>query len=167
MPTEPKINYVDQSEQVSEQPQKREASPEPEEPNRAKARRVLDFDVVSPPTSPNPEMSLPPTPRGPFRQDTTPDNANDPCESQPNSPVIPSSTHEGPPPTPCNAFKGGSPMEARSPVHQQEVQLYEGDFIELQAKGQDTEFPEVTSPPTKRESDLKKELETLQEKVKK
>ena len=56
-------------------------------------------------------------------------------------------------------------MEARSPVQQQEVQLYEGDFLELKAEGQDTEFPDVTSPLTERESDLKKELETLQVKV--
>ena len=49
VPTEPKINDVDQSEQVSEKPQKRKPSPEPEDSNRAKVRRVLDFDVVSPP----------------------------------------------------------------------------------------------------------------------
>ena len=61
VPAEPKINDVDQSEQVSEQPQKRRVSPEPEEPNRAKLRRVLDFDVVNTPPSPNTEMSLPPT----------------------------------------------------------------------------------------------------------
>ena len=58
VPAEPKINYVDQSEQVSEQPQKRRASLEPEEPNKAKVRTVTDFDVVSPPTSPNKVMSL-------------------------------------------------------------------------------------------------------------
>ena len=34
--------------------------------------RVLDFNVVSPPTSPNTEMSLPPTSRDPFKQGTTP-----------------------------------------------------------------------------------------------
>ena len=62
VPAEPKINDVDQSEQVSEQPQKRR-DPQPEEPNRAKVRRVLDFDVVSPPTNPNTEMSPPPTPK--------------------------------------------------------------------------------------------------------
>ena len=58
-------------------------------------------------------------------------------------------------------------MEARSPVLQQEVQLYEEDILELEAKGQDTEFPAVTPPLNERESDLKKELEALQEKVKK
>ena len=47
------------------------------------------------------------------------------------------------------------------------VSIYEGDFIELEATGQDTEFPDMTPPCTKRESDLKKELEALQEKVKK
>ena len=47
-------------------------------------------------------------------------------------------------------------MEARCPVQQQEVQLYERDFLELEAEGQDTEFPDVTSPLTERESDLKK-----------
>ena len=93
VPAECKINNADQSEQVSEQPQKRRASPEPEEPNTAKVRRVLDFDVVSPPTSPNTEMSLPPTLRDPFKQGTTPDNADDSCESQPNSPATPSSAH--------------------------------------------------------------------------
>ena len=87
--TEPKINDVDQSGHVSEQQQKRKAFPEPEEPKREKVRRVLDFDVVSPPMSRNTEMSLPPTPRDPFKQGTTPDNANDPCEPQPNSPLKP------------------------------------------------------------------------------
>ena len=58
-------------------------------------------------------------------------------------------------------------MEGRSAVQQQEVQLYEGDFLKLEAEGQDTEFPDVTPPLTKRESDLKKELKALQEKVKK
>ena len=58
-------------------------------------------------------------------------------------------------------------MEARSPVQRQEVQLYEGDFLELEAEGQDTEFPDVTPPPTKRESDLKKELKAPHEKVQK
>ena len=56
-------------------------------------------------------------------------------------------------------------MEARSPVEQQEVQLYEGGFLELEAEGQGTEFPDVTSPLTERESDLKKELEALQVKM--
>ena len=50
MPTEPKINYLDQSEQVSEKkPQKRKAFPEPEEPNRAKEKVFLYFDLVSTP----------------------------------------------------------------------------------------------------------------------
>ena len=52
VPAEPKINDVDQSEQASEQPQKGRASLKPEEPNRSKVRRVLDFDVVSPLTRP-------------------------------------------------------------------------------------------------------------------
>ena len=103
MPTEPKINDLDQSEQVSEQPQKRKASSEPEELNKAKVRRVLDFDVVSPPTSPNTEMSLPPTPRDPFKQGTTPDNAND--SSHPYNPANPSPIYEGPSPTPSIPFK--------------------------------------------------------------
>ena len=63
VPAEPKINDVDKSEQVPEKPQKRRVSPKPEEPNRAKVRRVLDFDVVSPPTSPTTQMNLPPTPK--------------------------------------------------------------------------------------------------------
>ena len=130
-------------------------------------RRVLEIDVVNPPTSPNTEMSLPPTPGDPFKQGTTPDNANDPCKSQPNSTANPLPTHEGAPSTPGNPFKGGSPMEARPPVQQQEVQLYEGDLLELEAEGQDTEFPDVTPPLTERESNLKKELEALQEKAKK
>ena len=58
-------------------------------------------------------------------------------------------------------------MEARSPVQQEEVQLYEGAFTELEAKGQDTAFPDATPPLNKRESDLKKELEALQEIVRK
>ena len=90
VPTEPTINDVGQFEQVSEQWQKRKVSPEPEEHNRTKMRRVLDFDVVTPPTSPDTEMSLPPTPRDPFKQGTTPDNTNDPFESQLNSPAKPS-----------------------------------------------------------------------------
>ena len=68
VPAQPKINGVDQSKQVSEQLQKRRAFQEPEEPNRAKVRRVVDFDVVSPPKSPNTEMSLPHTPRDPFNR---------------------------------------------------------------------------------------------------
>ena len=78
---------------------------------------------MSPPTSPNTDINLPPTPREPLKQGTTPDNANGPCESQPNSPANPSPSHEGPPPTPGDPFKGGSPMEARSLVQQHEVQL--------------------------------------------
>ena len=42
-----------------------------------------------------------------------------------------------------------------------------GDFLDLEAEGQDTEFPDVTQPLTESESDLKKELEALQEKVEK
>ena len=63
VPAESKINAVDQSEQESDQLQKRRTSPKPEEPNRAKVRRVLHFDVVSPPRSPTTEMGLTPTPR--------------------------------------------------------------------------------------------------------
>ena len=37
----------------------------------------------------------------------------------------------------------------------------------MEAEGQDTEFPDVTPPLTERKSDLKKELEAVQEKVKK
>ena len=58
-------------------------------------------------------------------------------------------------------------MEAGSPVQQQEVQLYEGDFLELEAKGQDAAFPDVSPPLSERESDLKKELEALQKILKK
>ena len=79
----------------------------------------------------------------------------------------PSTTNEGPPSTPSDPFQGGSHIEARSPVQQQEVQQYEGDFIELEAEGQDTEFSDVTPLLTERKSDLKKELEALQEVVKK
>ena len=54
-------------------------------------------------------------------------------------------------------------MEARSPIEQQEVQLDEGDFIEVEAEGQDSEFPDdgIES------ESLMKKLEALQEKVKK
>ena len=55
-------------------------------------------------------------------------------------------------------------MEARSPIEQQELQLDEGDFIELEAEGQDSEFPDDA---IKSESPIKKKLEALQEKVKK
>ena len=40
-------------------------------------------------------------------------------------------------------------------------------FSELEANRQDTEFPDVAPPLTERESELKKELEALEEKVKK
>ena len=143
--TEPKINDVDQSEQSIWTTTVRKGLP-------WTRRSIIDFDVVSPPTSPNTEINLSPTPWDPFKQATTPDNANDPCESQPNSPGNQSPTHKGPPPTPSNAFKAGSPIKARSPVQQQEVQLYEGDFIEFLAEGKDTEFPDITPPPTKRQS---------------
>ena len=43
-------------------------------------------------------------------------------------------------------------MEAVSPVQQQEVQLCEGHFLELEAKGEDTEFPDITPALTERES---------------
>ena len=39
-------------------------------------------------------------------------------------------------------------MEARSPVQQQGAQLYEGDFLELEAEAQDTEFSDDTLPLT-------------------
>ena len=55
-------------------------------------------------------------------------------------------------------------MEAKSPIGQHEVHLDEGDFIELEAKGQDSEFPDDV---IKSESSMKKKLEALQEKVKK
>ena len=55
-------------------------------------------------------------------------------------------------------------MKARSPIEQQEVQLDEGDFIELEAEGQDSEFPDDA---IKSEGPMKKKLEALQEKVKK
>ena len=47
---------------------------------------------------------------------------------------------------------------------QQEVQIDEGDFIELEAEGQNSEFLDKA---TGSESPLKKKLEALQEKVKK
>ena len=71
-----------------------------------------------------------------------------------------SSTHEGPPATPRDPFKGGSIREAKSPAGQQEVQLDEGDFIELEAEGQDSEFPDDA---IESESPMKKMLEALQE----
>ena len=56
--------------------------------------------------------------------------AKDPCPSPPDSPANLSPTHEGPPATPRDPFKGDSIREAKSPTGQQEVQLDEGDFIE-------------------------------------
>ena len=47
---------------------------------------------------------------------------------------------------------------------QQEVQIDEGDFIELEAEGQDSEFLDDA---TRSESPLKKKLEAFKEKVKK
>ena len=55
-------------------------------------------------------------------------------------------------------------MKARSPIEQQEVQLDEGDFKELEAEGQDSEFPDDV---IKSESPMKKKIEALQEKVRK
>ena len=55
-------------------------------------------------------------------------------------------------------------MEARSPIEQQEVQLDEGVFIELEAEGQDSKYPDDA---VESESPMKKKLEALQEKVKK
>ena len=121
----------------------RKASPEAEEPRQAKVRQVLNFD--SPPTSPASEMGLPPTPRDLFKEGTISKNTEDPGPSPPDRPANLSPTHEGPPPTPRDPFKGGSIMEARSPIEQQEVQLDEGDFIELEAEGQDSEFPDDAS----------------------
>ena len=111
-------------------------------------------------------MGLPPTPysRDLFKEGTISKNAEDPCPSPPDSQANLSPTQEGPPSTPRDPFKGDSIMEARSPVEQQEVQLDEGDFIELEAEGQDSEFPDDV---IKSESMMKKKLEALQEKVKK
>ena len=47
---------------------------------------------------------------------------------------------------------------------QQEVQIDEADFIDLEAEGQNSEFPDDM---TGNGSPLKKKLEALQEKVKK
>ena len=55
-------------------------------------------------------------------------------------------------------------MKARSPIDQQGIQLDEGDFIELEAEGQDSEFPDGA---IESENMVKKTLEALQEKVKK
>ena len=109
-------------------------------------------------------MGLPPTPRDPFKEGTRSKNAEDPCPSTPVSPANLSPTHEGPPATPRDPFKGDSTREAKSPTGQQEVQLDEGDFIELEAEGQDSEFPDDTIESV---SLLKKMLEALQEKIKK
>ena len=65
---------------------------------------------------------------------------------------------------PRDPLKGDSTREAKSPTGQQEVQLDEGDFIELEAEGQDREFPDDA---IEIESPLKKMLEALQEKIKK
>ena len=104
-PQNPKLMILISLSKYLTQPQKRKASPGPEELNGVKVRRILDFDVVSPPTSPNTEMSLPPTPRDPFKQGTMPNNAHDLCESQPNSQANPSPTYDGLPPTPSSPFK--------------------------------------------------------------
>ena len=104
------------------------------------------------------------TPRDPFNEGKRSKNAEDPCLSSPGSPASLSPTHEGPPATPRDPFKGNSIREAKSPMGQQEVQIDEGDFIELEAEGQDSEFPDDI---TRNESPLKKKLEALQEKVRK
>ena len=109
-------------------------------------------------------MSLPPTPRNPDKEGTISKNAEDPCQSPPDSPANLSPTHEGPPATPRDPFKGDSIVEAKSPIGQQEIQLDEGDFIELEVEGQDSEFLDDA---IKSESWMKKKLEALQERVKK
>ena len=109
-------------------------------------------------------MGLPPTPSDPFKDGTRSKNAEDPCPSPPGSLASLSPTHEGPPATPKDPFKGNSIGEAKSPMGQQEVQIDEGDFIELEAEGQDSEFQDDM---TGNESPLKKKLEALQEKVRK
>ena len=109
-------------------------------------------------------MGLPPTPRDPFKEGTRSKKAEDPCPSPPDSPANLSSTHEGPPATPRDPFKGDSTREAKSPTRQQEVQLDEGDFIELEAEGQDSEFPDDAIDS---ESLLKNMLEAIQEMIKK
>ena len=69
-------------------------------------------------------------------------------------------THEGSPPNTKQSTSKVVVLWKLGPQYsKEEVQLYEGDFLELEAKGQGTEFPDVTPPPTKRESDVKKELE--------
>ena len=109
-------------------------------------------------------MGLPPTPRDLFKEGTVSKNDEEPCPCPPDSPANLSPTHEGPPPTPRDPFKGGSIVEARSPREQQEVQLDKTDFIELEAEGQDIEFPDDA---IESESLMKNKLEALQEKVKK
>ena len=109
-------------------------------------------------------MGLPPTPRDPFKEGTRSKNAEDPCPSPPGSPASLSPTHEGPPATPRDPFTGNSIREGKSPTGQQEVQIDKRDFIELEAEGQDSEFPDDM---TGNESPLKKKLEALQEKVRK
>ena len=123
---------------------------------------MLSFD--SPPASPASEIGLLPTPRDPFKKGTISGNTEDACLSPPDSLVNLSPTHEGPPSTPKDPFKGDSIRQAKSPIGQQEVQLDEGYFIELEAEGQDSEFPDDA---IESESLLKKMLEALQEKIKK
>ena len=123
---------------------------------------MLSFD--SPPTSPASEIGLLPTPRDLFKKSTISGNTEDPCLSPPDSLVKLSPTHKGPPSTPRDPFKGDSIREAKSSTGQQEVQLDEADFIELEAEGQDSEFPDDV---IESESPLKKMLEALQEKIKK
>ena len=101
-------------------------------------------------------MGLPPTTRDPFKEVTRSKNAEDPCLSPPGSPASLSPIHEGPPATPRDPFKGNNIREVKSPMGQQEVQIDEGDFIELEAEGQDSEFPDDM---TGNESPLKKKLE--------
>ena len=153
---------VNQTDEVPKQQQKRKASTEAEEPRHAKMRQVLNFESTL--TSHASEMDLPPTPRDPFKKGTRSKNAEDPCPSPPGSPASLSPTHEGPPATPRDPFKGNSIREAKSPMGQQEVQIDEGNFIELEVEGQNSEFPDDA---TRSESPLKKNLEALQEKVKK
>ena len=109
-------------------------------------------------------MGLPPTPRDPFKEGMRSKTAKDPCPSSPGSPANLSPTHEGPPATPRDPFKGDSIREAKSPTGQQEVQLDERDFIELEVEGQDSEFPDEA---IESKSLLKKMLEALQEKIRK
>ena len=123
---------------------------------------VLSLDSL--PASPASEIGLLPTPRNPFKRGTISRNTEDPCLSPQDSPVNLSPTHEGPPSTPRDPFKGDSTREAMSPTRQQEVQLDEGDFIKLEMEGQDSEFPDDA---IESESLLKKMLEALQEKIKK